>query len=80
MPKQLDADDEGNDLTPPSPDSEVGQLIYLLEYGRARGFRIGPTVQIGNVVVQVSDLRQTEGRRQNDVRETTIWEDHGHKE
>lgn len=80
MGKQIDADEEGNDLPVPPADSDVGQLIYLLEYGRKRGFRIGPTVQIGNVVIQVSDLRQSEGRRQNNDPEPDIWEQNGHKE
>lgn len=52
------ADDDGNIINPPSPDSDVMQLIYLLEYGRTRGFKIGPTVQIGTVIVQVADIRQ----------------------
>jgi hypothetical protein len=51
-------DDDGNELAPPDPTSHVGQVIYLLEYGRKRGFRIGPTVQIGDVIVQVADIRQ----------------------
>ena len=80
MGKQIDADEEGNDLPVPPVDSDVGQLIYLLEYGRKRGFRIGPTVQIGNVIIQVSDLRQSEGRRQSNDPEPDIWEQNGHKE
>jgi hypothetical protein len=51
-------DDDGNILAPPAPDSPVGQLIYLLEYGRKRGFRIGPRVQVGDTIVEVLDLRQ----------------------
>ena len=80
MGKQIDADEEGNDLPVPLADSDVEQLIYLLEYGRKRGFRIGPTVQIGNVIIQVSDLRQSEGRRQSNDPEPDIWEQSGHKE
>lgn len=78
--KQIDADDEGNNLPVPPADSDIGQLIYLLEYGRQRGFRIGPTVQIGNVIVQVSDLRQHEGRAQSETPEPTIWQQNGHDE
>jgi hypothetical protein len=51
-------DDDGNILPPPPPDSPVGQLIYLLEYGRKRGFRIGPRVQVGDTIVEVLDIRQ----------------------
>lgn len=51
-------DDDGNVLPPPDPESPVAQIIYLLEYGRLRGFRVGPTVQVGDVTVGVRDLRQ----------------------
>lgn len=75
--KLPDHDEDGNDLVPPDPKSDVGQLIYLLEYGRQRGFKIGPTVQIGNVTVQVQDLRLPELRQSA---EPDIFEQHGHKE
>jgi len=52
------SDDDGNIINTPAPDSDVMQLIYLLEYARTRGFKIGPTVQIGTVIVQVADIRQ----------------------
>jgi hypothetical protein len=51
-------DPEGNTMPPPEPGTPMAQAIYLLEYGRLRGFRIGPTIQIGDVILQVSDLRQ----------------------
>ena len=51
-------DDHANEIPPPEPGSPVGQLIYLLEWGRKRGFRIGPEVQIGDVHLQVRDLRE----------------------
>ena len=51
-------DDEGNELPPPEPGTPVANLIYLLEWGRKRGFRIGPTVKMGELVAQVRDLRQ----------------------
>lgn len=51
-------DPDGNTLPAPPVGTNVGDLIYLLEYGRKRGFRIGPTVKIGEVTVQVRDLRQ----------------------
>ncbi len=51
-------DDDGNVLSPPEPGSPVAQIIYLLEYARARGFRIGPSVQVSDTIVQVRDLRQ----------------------
>lgn len=51
-------DDDGNVLTPPEPGSDAANAIYLLEYARKRGFRVGPTLKIGDVVMQVRDLRQ----------------------
>jgi hypothetical protein len=51
-------DDDGNELPPPEPGSPVAQIIYLLEYGRKRGFRIGPRVQVADTIVEVADLRQ----------------------
>lgn len=58
MSKHDIIDDDGNIITPPEAGSTVHQLVWLLEYGRSRGFQIGPTVQIGDVIVQVKDLRQ----------------------
>lgn len=51
-------DEDGNAIPPPDPGSPVMQIIYLLEYGRTRGFRIGPRVQVGDTIVEVRDLRQ----------------------
>lgn len=74
-------DDSGNELPPPDMTSDVGQLIYLMEYCRLRGFHLGPTVQIGDTVVQLHDLRQTEGRKdKDDAPETDIWSAHGYDE
>lgn len=50
-------DDDGNVIAPPPPDSPVAQIVWLLEYARKRGFSI-PTVQVGDTIVQVRDLRQ----------------------
>lgn len=62
-PQPPDHDENGDPLPAVSASSDVGQLIYLLEWARLRGFRLGPTLQVGGLIVQVSDLRQTEGRR-----------------
>lgn len=55
------ADEDGNTLPELDPMSGMAQIIVLLEYGRKRGFRIGPTVQVGDTIVQVQDLRQAVG-------------------
>lgn len=81
--KLPDHDEDGNNLTPPPADSDVHAIIYLLEYGRSRGFQIGPTIQVGSVIVQVADLRQAAahsaaGRKSEP--ETSVWKAHGHDE
>lgn len=48
-------DTEGNVIPPPDASSDVARLIYLLEYCRHRRFRLGPIVQVGDVVVNVVD-------------------------
>jgi hypothetical protein len=59
MPRKTEIiDDDGNLIPPPEPGSPVAQIIYLLEYGRKRGFQIGPRVQVGDTIVEVMDIRQ----------------------
>lgn len=62
----IDSDEDGNAVPIPPAESDLAQLIQLLEYGRKRGFRIGPTVQIGKLTVQVQDLRQDEVERKDE--------------
>lgn len=50
-------DDDGNLIAPPPPDDPIMKILYLLEYSRKRGFRIGPTVQVGDTIIQVTDMR-----------------------
>lgn len=70
---------DGVDLVPPDPTTPVGQLIYLIEWARIRGVRIGPAVQIGDLVIQIADLRQTEGSRDAPVDPGWLAA-HGHTE
>lgn len=51
-------DEDGNALPPPEPGTDVAHAIYLLEYARLRGFRIGPALEIGVIKMHVRDLRQ----------------------
>jgi hypothetical protein len=62
-------DDAGNVIPPPNADTDVGKLIYLLEYCRSRKFVLGPLVQIGEVVVQVKDsmLERDKNERTSEV-------------
>jgi hypothetical protein len=73
-------DDNGNIINPPDMTSDVGQIIYLLEYCRKREFMIGPTVQVGDVIVQVRDLRQVAKMRQDTGKapeDGDVWTRHG---
>lgn len=72
-------DGDGNLLPSLDESSDLAKIIYLLEYARARDFRIGPMVQIGDTVVQVSDMRQVKEHEQAQTRaESTIWQENGH--
>ena len=75
----IDADEDGNAVPLPPDESDLAQLIQLLEYGRRRGFRIGPTVQIGKLTVQVADLRQDEHER-TDEPQVDAWAAAGYVE
>lgn len=81
MKKSPIATDDGADIQI-DPSSDVGQLIMLLEYARARGFQVGPTVQIGSVIAQVRDLRQVdpEGRGRAAANALPIFERYGHRD
>ena len=63
--KQEIIDDDGNVLAPPEPGTDAAHIIYLLEYGRKRGFKIGPVVKIGEATIQVRDIRQERQEAQN---------------
>lgn len=55
-------DDDGNVLPPPEPGTDAAHVIYLLEYARKRGFRIGPELKVGAIEMSVIDLRQNDAR------------------
>lgn len=54
------AHDEAGNVIAIDPGSQVGQLVALLEYCRAKDYRLGPTVKIDGLVVQIEDLRQSD--------------------
>jgi hypothetical protein len=78
----VDEDIDGNEIAAPPPETDVGRLIYLLEWARRRGFRIGPAVVVGGLTLQIQDLRQTEGLgRSNDAAdEIGPWAAAGHED
>lgn len=76
----LEHDEEGNALPRPEARSDLADLIQLLEYGRRRGFRIGPMVRLGKITLQIQDLRQTEGRGGEPKPERSIWDEHGYRD
>jgi hypothetical protein len=75
--KKIDHNEEGEDLTAPDPQSNAGQLIYFLEWARQRDFHVGPTLQFGDVIVQVQDKREKTTSREPD---TDIYQEHGYTE
>lgn len=56
-------DDIDPDLPAPAlpADRDVDDVMRLLLWGRAKGFRIGPIVRVGSATVQVQDIRQAKG-------------------
>lgn len=79
MKKKDLADEDGNALPKVDPATDLGQLTTLLEWARIRGFRIGPAVQIGSIVVQVEDLRPRVTKDGGDeTAAVDIWKAHGY--
>ena len=79
-PGPVEWDDEGDPVPQPAKESDLADLIQLLEYGRRKGYRIGPVVRIGKITVQVADLRQHVGDGLDLAPEPSIWEEHGYPE
>lgn len=82
IPTGLDVaeDIDGNDITAPPAETDVGRLVYLLEWARKRGFRIGPAIRVGSLVLQVQDLRQDEGSGVPRQTDAGPWNDAMHTE
>lgn len=72
--------DEAGNVIAIDPVSSVGQLVALLEYGRARGYRIGPLVKLDGLTVQVQDLRQVEGHGIAPAPDAGPWAAAGYEE
>lgn len=78
-PGPVEFDEDGDPLPIPPAGSDLAALIQLLEFGRRKGFRIGPTVRVGSIVLQVKDLRQPEADGARDVDpEPGIFAQHGY--
>lgn len=76
----IEHDEDGNPIPQRTDDPDLQSIIQLLEYGRTRGFKIGPAVRVGRITVQVRDLRQTEGRPDHDEAPDAGWlAEHGYK-
>lgn len=75
---EITEDIDGNDIIPPPAETDVGQLIYLLEWARRRGFAVGPNVRVGTLLLQVRDLRQTEGHGEQAAADPGPWVTAGH--
>lgn len=59
------SDEEGNPL--PSISEDAITLMALLEWGRRRGFRFGPSIKIGSIETTVSDLHSKTSKVDDDV-------------
>lgn len=58
-PTPADLEAEADAPPPAAPgDRDADDLMRLLLWGRAKGFRLGPVVRVGNVTVLVGDIRQ----------------------
>lgn len=77
-PGPIEFDEQGDPVPVPPAGSDLAALIQLLEYGRRKGFLIGPAIRVGSIVLQVRDLRQpeAEGHAPADP-EPSIWARHG---
>ena len=73
-PGPVEYDDDGIAVPQPAAESDLADLIQLLEYGRRKGFRIGPMVRIGKITVQVADMRQRAAATAPDEPEPSIGE------
>lgn len=73
-------DEDGNPLPELDPTSNAYQLVALLHHCRKYGFRIGPTVQVGDVIVQVQDLEQRLAKEPSLPRDKGPWAAAGHDE
>lgn len=51
-------DDVPTPITAPHHDDPVHALLYLADQCRARGYALGPHVELGDLKVQFRDLRQ----------------------
>jgi hypothetical protein len=71
--------DDGN-IPPLIGESDVEHLVWLLEVCRQRGYRLGPTVQVGSVIAHVADLRigAREGLDTAGPPPGSVWKEHGH--
>lgn len=72
-PGPVENDEDGNPVPQPVVASDVSDLIQLMEYGRRKGFRIGPTVRVGKIVLQIRDLRQLEADPSKDIPADNGW-------
>ena len=76
-PGPVEWDDEGDPVPQPAPESDLADLIQILEYGRRKGFAIGPMVRIGKIALQVTDMRLRRNAGAAEEPEPSIWQEHG---
>lgn len=67
------------DLVEPPTTDPFQRILWFLEQCRKRNFRIGPALKVGNVTMQVADLRQARGQGADETNaDPGIWKIAGH--
>lgn len=78
-----DPDDPSPDDLPAVPETDtLARILWFVEQCRKRGIRVGPHMRVGDVQLQIKDLRQAavEGYGTNRGEGPGIWEQAGFKE
>lgn len=75
-------DDDGNIIPTPSPNTDLADLIQLLEYSRVKGFRVVGPIRVGKITTTIVDTRQVATEQRAAVVDTTpdVWESVGYHE
>lgn len=66
-----------DDLIEPADSDTLARILWFMEQARKRQFRVGPFLRVGNVTLQVADLRQSQPPPTDDG--PSIWQLAGHQ-
>lgn len=80
-PGPVEHDEDGDPVPQPVAASDLADLIQLMEWARTKGYRVGPMVRVGKLALQISDVRQREGKdRKEEEPDRGIFAEHGYSE